>query len=118
MKQITINVCGKEYPAVFNLGTMAAYERITGKSFFQEDFAMTNERMVLILSAVIAADENTDLTFDALKDECSFADMAKAFKDVSELSTQFFEIPEVVKQSEDAETPKDDKPKKGRKAKN
>ena len=46
--------------------TMLNYEEISGKSFFGEDFAHLKERIALIMSAALTADENTTLTVEEL----------------------------------------------------
>ena len=78
--------------------TMLNYEEISGKSFFGEDFAHLKERIALIMSAALTADENTTLTVEEL--------MA-AYNIVMELCAEFMKIPAVEpkpeKPSEDEE---------------
>ena len=94
MQQKEITIGGKTYPVVFNLKTMMNFEEITGKSFFGESFDGFKERIALIISAALAADEKADITVAQ--------DIIKAYVAVMELSAKFFNIPEVE--------PKDEKP--------
>ncbi len=105
MQQKEITIGGKTYPVVFTLKTMMNFEEITGKSFFGETFDTFKSRIVLIISAVFAADENSDLTIEKLANSDTWQaaqDIVKAYVLVMELSAKFFNIPEVE--------PKDEKP--------
>ena len=105
MQQKEITIGGKQYPIVFTLKTMMNFEEITGKSFFGETFDTFKSRIVLIISAVFAADENSDLTIEKLANADTWQaaqDIVKAYVAVMELSTKFFNTPEVE--------PKDEKP--------
>ena len=114
-KNITIN--GKEYPIVFTMDTLMNFETIVGKSFFETDFKTLKDRMALVCAAVITANENTDLTIDALKgnnDLKAVQQIIAAYNIVAALMGEFFEVPDVVKAEEAAEHTDDD----GEKAKN
>lgn len=114
-KNITIN--GKEYPVVFTMDTLMNFETIVGKSFFETDFKTLKDRMALVCAAVITANENTDLTIDALKgnnDLKAIQQIIEAYNIVTVVMGEFFEVPDVVKAEEAAEQTDDD----GEKAKN
>ena len=114
-KKITIN--GKEYPIVFTMDTLMNFETIVGKSFFETDFKTLKDRMALVCAAVITANENTDLTIDALKgnnDLKAIQQIIEAYNIVTVVMGEFFQVPDVVKAEEAAEHTDDD----GEKAKN
>ena len=114
-KNITIN--GKEYPIVFTMDTLMNFETIVGKSFFETDFKTLKDRMALVCAAVITANENTDLTIDALKgnnDLKAIQQIIEAYNIVTVVMGEFFQVPDVVKAEEAAEHTDDD----GEKAKN
>ena len=105
MQQKEITIGGKQYPVVFTLKTMMNFEEITGKSFFGESFDTFKSRIALIISAVVAADENAGITIEQLTNADTWQaaqDIVKAYVAVMELSAKFFNIPEVE--------PKDEKP--------
>ena len=114
-KEITIN--GKIYPVAFNLKTMMNFEEISGKTFFGEEFTHIKERIALIISAALAADEKTSLTADELigaQDVKVVQDIMAACKIIMDMAGKFFHIPEIEKKN-NPEPPKgendDDKPK-------
>ena len=114
-KKITIN--GKEYPVVFTMDTLMNFETIVGKSFFETDFKTLKDRMALVCAAVITANENTDLTIEALKgnnDLKAIQQIIEAYNIVTEAMGEFFQVPDIVKAEEEAEQTDDD----GEKAKN
>ena len=103
-KNITIN--GKEYPVVFTMDTLMNFETIVGKSFFETDFKTLKDRMALVCAAVITANENTDLTIDALKgnnDLKAIQQIIEAYNIVTVVMGEFFQVPDVVKAEEAAE---------------
>ena len=103
-KNITIN--GKEYPIVFTMDTLMNFEAIVGKSFFETDFKTLKDRMALVCAAVITANENTDLTIDALKgnnDLKAIQQIIEAYNIVTVVMGEFFHVPDVVKAEEAAE---------------
>ena len=116
MQQKEITIGGKQYPIVFTLKTMMNFEEIIGKSFFGETFDTFKSRIVLIISAVFAADENADLTIEKLANADTWQaaqDIVKAYVAVMELSAKFFKLPEVEPKDEPApaEAADDEKPK-------
>ena len=105
MQQKEITIGGKQYPIVFTLKTMMNFEEITGKSFFNENFETMKSRIALIISAIIAADADTDITVEQLANAETWEaaqEIINAYVAVMELSAKFFNIPEVE--------PKDEKP--------
>lgn len=97
-KKITIN--GKEYRVVFNLKTLSNFEEITNQGFFESKLSKTTERMAIIMSAVLAADKNTDLTIEDIQgqqDWDAYLQITKAYNEVMALASEFFPIPEVEK---------------------
>lgn len=103
MQQKEITIGGKQYPVVFTLKTMMNFEEITGKSFFGETFDTFKSRIALIISAVVAADENAGITIEQLTNADTWQaaqDIVKAYVAVMELSAKFFNIPEVEPKDE------------------
>ena len=116
MQQKEITIGGKQYPVVFTLKTMMNFEEITGKSFFGESFDGFKERIVLIISAVLAADDKADITVEQMTNAETWQaaqDIIKAYVAVMELSAKFFKLPEVEPKDEPApaEAADDEKPK-------
>lgn len=109
MQQKEITIGGKQYPIVFTLKTMMNYEEITGQSFFSTSFDNFKERIALIISAIFAADEKTDITVEQLANAESWEaaqDIVKAYVAVMELSAIFFKLPAV--ELKDEPTPAED----------
>lgn len=107
MKEITIN--GKKYAIVFNMKTMLNFEEITGKSFFEENFAKIKERIALVLAAVLSANPEATLTVDEMieaKDFNALQEILAAYSDVMNLTGAFFMVPAIEKEKNPK--PKDD----------
>ena len=66
MKTKEITIGGVTYPVAFSMKTMLNFEEISGKPFFGESFDHLKERIALIMSAALTADDNTKLTIDDL----------------------------------------------------
>ena len=116
MTQKKIKMAGKTYPVVFTLKTMMNFEEITGKSFFGENFETMKSRIALIISAIIAADPNTDITVEQLTNADTWdvtQEIINAYVTVMELSAKFFKLPEVEPKDEPApaEAADEEKPK-------
>lgn len=102
-KEITIN--GKQYPVVFNMQTILNFEEVCNKSFFGEGFEMLKDRIALIISAVLAANKDAELTIDEMIQAENYAvvqDIITAYATVMVLANEFFMVPAVE--------PKDEKP--------
>ena len=104
-KEITIN--GKQYPVVFDLQTMMNFEEITnGTSFFGAPLDTMKNRVAIIAAAAISADDNTDLTVEAIlgdKDYKAMQQIIEAYNIVTVAMGEFFKVPDVVKAEEAAE---------------
>lgn len=103
MKQIFVTINGKNYPAIFTLKTLSNFEEITNQGFFDSKFNKITERIAIVMSAVLAADKNTDLKIeDLIGDESwdAYLQINKAYSEVMALSAEFFPIPEVEKDKE------------------
>ena len=119
MKQNFIKINGVEYPVVFNLLTMSNFEEITNKGFFEANLNKINERMAIVMAAVLAADKDTSLTIDIMRGKETLEDykqIVEAYSVVMLLANDFFNIPEVEKEKEEEEKTdegegEDDKPK-------
>jgi hypothetical protein len=116
MTQKKITMAGKTYPVVFTLKTMMNFEEITGKSFFNENFETMKSRIALIISAIIAADADSDITVEQLANVETWEaaqEIINAYVAVMELSAKFFKLPEVEPKDEPepAEAADDEKPK-------
>lgn len=113
-KKITIN--GKEYPVVFTMKTILTFEENTNKSFFGEQFETLRNRMAIIYSAVVAADQETSFTLDDMMNIDNMQgmkDVLEAFTLVMEMASEFFKVPEI--EPKDTSEPDDNK---GTKTKN
>ena len=117
MKQNFIKINGVEYPVVFNLLTMSNFEEITKNGFFEANLNKINERMAIVMAAVLAADKDTSLTIDIMRGKESLEDykqIVEAYSVVILLANDFFNIPEVEKEKEektDEGEGEDEKPK-------
>ena len=115
-KEVTIN--GAQYPVVFTLDTLFGVEDIIGGSFFEANFGTLKNRMALVLAAIYSADEKADISVESLKamePMQMITDITAAFVAVSELTTEFFRIPEAEKQNEpEPEKPEGDDEDKGK----
>jgi hypothetical protein len=102
-KVITIN--GKTYPVAFNMKAIMNYEELNkGQSFFGENFTQMKPRIALIISAVLAADEDTDLTVEELLKGETWEEVQAvitAYNTIMEMIGEFFHIPEVEKSDDD-----------------
>ena len=117
MKQNFVTINGVNYPVVFNLLTMSNFEEITNKGFFEANLNKINERMAIVMAAVLAADKDTSLTIDIMRGKETLEDykqIVEAYSVVMLLADDFFNIPEVEKEKEektDEGEGEDDKPK-------
>lgn len=112
MNKVTIDICGKQVPVIFNLGTLLSFEEIAGKSFFGEDFSHIRERVALVLAAIISADPETTIKFEDIVSSDTFTAFNDAFTKVSGLSTEFFDLPKVVAEAEQKEAAESDEAEK------
>lgn len=104
MKQNFIKINGVEYPVVFNLLTMSNFEEIANKGFFEANLNKINERMAIVMAAVLAADKDTSLTVDIMRGKETLDDykqIVEAYSVVMLLANDFFNIPEVEKEKEE-----------------
>lgn len=100
MKQDFITINGTNYPVIFTLLTLSNFEEITNKGFFETNLNTTNNRMAIIVAAVLAADKDTKLTIEELRGKDSWEDyvqISKAYAVIMKLANDFFPIPEVEK---------------------
>ena len=104
MKQNFIKINGVEYPVVFNLLTISNFEEIANKGFFEANLNKINERMAIVMAAVLAADKDTTLTIEIMRGKETFDDykqIVEAYSVVMLLANDFFNIPEVEKEKEE-----------------
>jgi hypothetical protein len=114
MKTKEITIGGKTYPVAFSMKTMLNFEEISGKPFFGETFDHLKERIAVIMSAVLTANENTSLTVDELMngdDWEKVKEILGAYKTVMELCAEFMKIPAVEPQPEKPSEDEDEKAK-------
>ena len=98
MKTKEITIGGKNYPVAFSMKTMLNFEEISGKPFFGESFDHLKERIALIMSAALTADNNTKLTIEDLTKGYEWErvkELMAAYNTVMELCAGFMEIPAV-----------------------
>lgn len=111
MKQKEITINGRQFPVAFTMKTMIGYEGIANNEFFGETFEKLSGKIALIMAAILAADENADITADELMNADNFEtvkDVIEAYKVVMDLAAEFFERPEVEPKPEPAEEKGDD----------
>ena len=100
MKQTFININGVNYPVVFDLLALSNFEEITDKGFFEANLNKINNRMAIVMAAVLSANKNTALTVEEMRGKESFDDykqIIEAYNVVMVLANDFFKIPEVEK---------------------
>lgn len=100
-KKITLQ--GKEIPVAFTMGTVLSYEEIAGHSFFGETFDKLRDRLILVISAIYAADEHSTLKVEDLMGGDDWQEFNNAFVTVTEMAKDFFKLPDVVEEEEKAE---------------
>ena len=102
MTKKEINIAGKQYPVEFTMKTLQNFESIVGKSFFKEDLEIINNRIALIIAAVLTADKDSDITVEEMtstNDWTAIREILAAHAIVMELANDFFEIPEIEKKN-------------------
>ena len=102
MTQKEITIKGKAYPIEFTMKTLQNFESIVGKSFFKEDLEIINNRIALIIAAVLTADKDSDITVEEMtgtNDWTAIREILAAHAIVMELANDFFEIPEIEKKN-------------------
>lgn len=100
MKQTVIKINGVDYPVVFDLLALSNFEEITDKGFFEANLNKINNRMAIVMSAVLSADKDAKLTIEEMRGKESFGDykqIVEAYNIVMTLANDFFKIPEVEK---------------------
>lgn len=108
MTEKNITLHGKQYPVIFDLQTIMNFEEITGHSIFGDNLSTMKSRIAIIMSAVLSADEKTDITIEAIvgdKDWQTAKDIIAAYVTIDALATEFFKIPDIEKQADEAEQP-------------
>ena len=108
-KEITLK--GKTYPVVFDLQTMLNYEKIVGHSFFGATFEMMHDRIALLIAAIISANADAEIDSESIiknADGKTIQELIAGYAIVMDLVSQFFKIPEVEKNSEPKNEPKDE----------
>ena len=103
MKKKKITIQGVDYPVVFDMQAMLNFESIANKSFLGNDFHLTRDRIALIVGAVIAADEDTEITVEKVvgnKDFQAVKEIIEAYNTIMSLAEDFFDIPNVEPKDE------------------
>jgi len=111
MKQKEITIQGKQYPVVVNLQTIMNFEDVTNISISEANFSIIKNRIALIFSAVLSADENTTITIGDIKgngDLEAIKVINAAYIVLYELLSEFFYIPESEKKKVDQPDSKED----------
>ena len=113
-KEITVN--GVQYPVIFTLATLSNFEEIARTPFFKADFDILKNRIAIICAAAIAADKKTKLSVEELRGKETWEDyvqIAAAYSIVMECAKEFFPVPEIEEDNQEAQQPEegDEKPK-------
>lgn len=108
-----ITLLGEEIDIRFNMAVMLAYEEIMGEPFLGSEFQTLKSRYALLLAAVINSKPDTRITADALLKEAGWTEIQTALETVTELMSEWFDIPGVMKAENDDEDDKEnaEKPK-------
>lgn len=108
MTESKITLHGQDYPVAFNLQTIINFEDIAGHSIFGDDLTTIKSRIAMIMAAVLSADENTALTINGIlgsMDWQATTEIIAAYAIVDSMSSDFFKIPEIEKNADEAEAP-------------
>jgi len=103
-----IQIGTRTLPVAFNMTTLLAYEDISGRPFFNENFERTKERLAIIFAAVYAADKDTTFAVEDLMTCSDWQQISTAFETVTQLATEFFTVPKVVADAEQQEAAQQD----------
>lgn len=94
-----INVFGEEITIKFNMGVQLAYEKISGKPFYDVEFKKAENRIILYSAAIIYNNPETSITIDTLL-EASQSDLILIDKAISQEMDDWYHIPETCKENE------------------
>ena len=108
-KKITIK--GEEITIKFNMGVECAYEDITQRPFNLADFKDKKLLMALFHAAIIANNEETEITFDYLLKDATSEEITSLDNAVSETMSDWLHIPAVIKKDEPKLEESDEQPK-------
>lgn len=101
MEQKNIKILGgQEMPVECNALAFTIFEQIAEKSIFKESFESLRSRAVIIISCVLAANDNSTITLVELLKQSSWQELNDAFGVVYGLYLDFFKIPAVAQQPE------------------
>ena len=103
MTQKEITLSGKSYPVAFNLQTMINWESITGKSFFGQDFKLIGDQTMLVVAAILSENPDADINYDGIIKASNYQTLQEiidASNTVMALASEFFKVPEVMKEEE------------------
>lgn len=98
MKQNFVTFNGVNFPVVFDLQALTNFEDITKQGFFEANLNTTNNRMAIVIGAVLSADKDTNLTIEEIRGKGTFDDykqIVEAYNVVMVLANDFFKIPKV-----------------------
>ena len=87
-------------PVECNALAFTIFEQIAEKSIFKESFESLRSRAVIIISCVLAANDNSTITLVELLKQSSWQELNDAFGVVYGLYLDFFKIPAVAQQPE------------------
>lgn len=105
MTERKITIDGKEYPVVFNMSTLIAFEQTSDHSFFEEKFDKLYSRVILVFAAMFAADDK--ITTEVLLNSNDWQGITAAFNSVMEMAAEFFKVPKIIADAEAKETTAD-----------
>lgn len=100
MSERKITIAGNEVPVQFCGATLISFEEITGHPFFSDRLDTQSSRIALIYAAVYTANNKTDMTVETLMFDASWQELNDSFTIVMEASTEFFGIPDVMKEAD------------------
>lgn len=96
----TITLLGRDIPVAINMGTLLAFEVMTGKAFSDADVLPMEANLALLYSAILTADAKTDITIDMLRDCGNYHEFIAAANKVTAMLTEFLSIPAIVQEAE------------------
>ena len=116
MTNKTITIDQIEYPVDFDLSTICAFEQTANKSFFDENFERLYYRAIFIWAAIFTVDDS--IKIDIVLKSKDWKGINQAFADITNMASDFFKVPDVVKQAEDQESESSEETDKEKQQKN
>ena len=106
-----ITILGEEITIAFNMAVEMAWERITKQEFSLKDMNFKTNLVPLYYAAIIANNEQTNISFDDLMRKASRKELNALDAALSECMKDFLEIPDIIKEEQKPEGEGEKQPK-------